>query len=40
MGLTGLPSGAVREPMENLMAQEREELRQVLENMGIRTGVH
>ena len=40
MGLIGLPGGAVREPMENLMAEEREELRQVLENMGIRTGVH
>jgi len=40
MGLTGLPGGAVREPMENLTDEEKKELRKVLENMGIRTGVH
>ena len=35
MKLVGLPSGAVREPMENLTAQEKEELRKVLTDMGI-----
>ena len=40
MSLIGLPGGAVREPMENLTDEEKKELRKVLENMGIRTGVH
>ena len=35
MKLVGLPSGAVREPMENLTAQEKEELRKVLTDIGI-----
>jgi dihydrodipicolinate synthase/N-acetylneuraminate lyase len=40
MGLIGLPSGTVREPMENITPQEREELRKVLEGMGVRTSPH
>jgi 4-hydroxy-tetrahydrodipicolinate synthase len=35
MSLIGLPSGAVREPMENLTAGEKQELRKVLTDMGI-----
>lgn len=35
MNLIGLPGGAVREPMENLTAQEKEGLRRVLTDMGI-----
>ena len=35
MSLVGLPSGAVREPMENLTAGEKEQLRKVLTDMGI-----
>lgn len=35
MSLIGLPGGKVREPMENLTAQEKEMLREVLENMDV-----
>ena len=35
MALTGLPGGIVREPMENITDQEKEELRDVLKNMGV-----
>ena len=35
MSLVGLPGGMVREPMENITAQEREELRNILKNMGV-----
>ena len=35
MSLVGLPGGIVREPMENLTEQEKEELRGVLKEMGV-----
>jgi 4-hydroxy-tetrahydrodipicolinate synthase len=35
MSLTGLPGGPVREPMENITAEEREELRVILKQMGV-----
>ena len=35
MGLVGLPSGKVREPMENITAEEKEELKNVLKRMGV-----
>lgn len=35
MSLIGLPGGKVREPMENLTAQEKEMLREVLVNMDV-----
>jgi len=35
MSLAGLPGGRVREPMENISDAEREELRAVLESIGI-----
>ncbi len=34
MVLTGLPGGRVREPMENITEQEKEELREILKDMG------
>ena len=35
MSLIGLPGGKVREPMENLTSQEKEMLREVLENIDV-----
>lgn len=35
MSLVGLPGGTVREPMENITAQEKDELREILRNMGV-----
>jgi 4-hydroxy-tetrahydrodipicolinate synthase len=35
MGLVGLPSGKVREPMENITAEEKEELKKALKKMGV-----
>ncbi|MHC4658133.1 MAG: dihydrodipicolinate synthase family protein [Planctomycetota bacterium] len=35
MSLVGLPGGRVREPMENITAEEKEELRNVLKGMGV-----
>ena len=37
MELVGLPGGKVREPMENLTSEEKEELRGVLKSMGVFT---
>jgi 4-hydroxy-tetrahydrodipicolinate synthase len=35
MSLKGLPGGRVREPMENITADEREELKNILRHMGV-----
>ena len=35
MNLIGLPGGKVREPMENITAQEKDELKDVLKKMGV-----
>jgi 4-hydroxy-tetrahydrodipicolinate synthase len=35
MGLTGMPVGKVREPMENITLAEKDELREVLVEMGV-----
>jgi len=35
MSLVGLPGGRVREPMENITADEKEELRKILQGMGV-----
>jgi 4-hydroxy-tetrahydrodipicolinate synthase len=35
MSLVGLPGGKVREPMENITAEEREELKSVLKEIGV-----
>jgi len=34
MSLIGLPGGKVREPMENITGEEKEELRGILKDMG------